>query len=72
MADTIQFPRPPEPADGDAEGPTEVVVRIVLEMPEAPAEELEGEPDDQEPPEKSKVGWGWFWLGALLGLGLGA
>jgi hypothetical protein len=46
-----------------------VVVRIVLEMPEGPAEERDEEP--VEPLEKSKVGWGWFWLGARLGLGLG-
>ncbi len=70
MADIIQFPRPPQPADGDGEGPTEIVVRIVFESSEEPPDEPEDEPDE-EPPAKPKVGWGWFWLGALFGLGLG-
>ena len=70
MVDIIQFPHPPEPANGGGDGPTEIVVRVVFEMPEMPPEEPEDEPDP-EPPEKAKGGWGWFWLGALLGLGLG-
>ncbi|MGB5736228.1 MAG: hypothetical protein WBM40_17460 [Thiohalocapsa sp.] len=70
MATIIQFPRPPQPADGDGEGPTEIVVRIVFESSEEPPDEPEDEPDE-EPPAKPKVGWGWFWLGALFGLGLG-
>ena len=70
MADIIQFPRPPQPTDGDGEGPTEIVVRIVFESSGEPPDEPEDEPDE-EPPTKTKVGWGWFWLGALFGLGLG-
>lgn len=62
----------PAPQDGDGGGPHEVVVRIILEMPEELPEEPEDEDEDEEEPEhKPKVGWGWFWLGALLGLGLG-
>ncbi len=72
MADIIQFPRPPQPADGDGEGPTEIVVRIVFESSEEPPDEPEADEEpDEEPPAKPKVGWGWFWLGALFGLGLG-
>jgi len=70
MADILQFPHPPKPANGDGDGPTEIVVRVVFEMPEGPSDETDDEPDP-EPPEKTKGGWGWFWLGALLGLGLG-
>ena len=70
MADIIQFPRPPQPTDGDGAGPTEIVVRIVFESSAEPPHEPEDEPDE-EPPAKTKVGWGWFWLGALFGLGLG-
>ena len=74
MADIIQFPRPPQPTDGDGEGPTEIVVRLVFESgDDARADDAVAAEDesDEEPPAKSKVGWGWFWLGALLGLGLG-
>jgi hypothetical protein len=70
MADIIQFPKAPEPADGDDEGPSDIVVRIVLAMPEEPPDEPDDEPEP-EPPQKTKAGWGWFWLGALFGLGLG-
>jgi hypothetical protein len=70
MADIIQFPRAPEPTEGDGEGPTEIVVRIVLEIPEKPPDASEEE-QEEAPPQKSKGGWGWFWLGALLGVGLG-
>ncbi|MCG6940192.1 MAG: hypothetical protein LJE69_02950 [Thiohalocapsa sp.] len=70
MADIIPFPRSPEPTDGDGEGPTEIVVRLVFEMPEAPPAEPEDE-QVEDPPQKAKGGWVWFWLGALLGLGLG-
>jgi hypothetical protein len=70
MADIIQFPKAPEPTDGDGEGPTEIVVRVVFEMPEVPPEEPADE-QDADPTQKSKGGWIWFWLGALLGLGLG-
>ena len=69
MGDIIQFPRAPEPSDGDGEGPTEIVVRIVFESSEELPDEPEDEPDEE--PAKTKVGWGWFWLGALFGLGLG-
>ena len=66
MADIIQFPKAQEPTDGDGEGPTEIVVRVVFEWPDEP-EEPEDAPDP-EPPPKARGGWGWFWLGALLGL----
>jgi hypothetical protein len=42
MADIIPFPKAPEPTDGDGEGPTEIVVRVVFEWPDEP-EEPEGE-----------------------------
>jgi hypothetical protein len=70
MADIIPFPRSPEPAGGDGEGPTEIVVRVVFERPDEPPVEREAEPEP-EPPPQAKGGWIWFWLGALLGLGLG-
>ena len=66
MAEIIQFPKAPETTDGDGEGPTEIVVRVVFEWPDEP-EEPEDAPDP-EPPPKAKGGWIWFCLGALLGL----
>ena len=54
MADIIQFPRPPQPTDGDGAGPTEIVVRIVFASSEEPPDEPEDEPEEE--PAKTKVG----------------
>ncbi|WP_296899439.1 hypothetical protein [Thiohalocapsa sp.] len=46
MSDIIQFPWHPEPTDDDVEGPTEIVVRLVSEMPDEPPEEPEAEQEE--------------------------
>jgi len=60
MADIIPFPKAPEPTDGDGEGPTEIVVRVVFEWPDEPPEEPEDEPRSFA--EADRAGLGLLWL----------